>query len=95
MRKWLDAVEMAGFLRTGLNQFPALSFLNTQAEHQIQFFSNFLLELQQLILSKKVLSILTPLATDHMLREKCYYRMKLAMVSEIKSPNCDPTKPRI
>ncbi|WP_027363529.1 DUF2935 domain-containing protein [Desulfotruncus alcoholivorax] len=89
------AVEMAGLFRTGLNQFPALSFFNSQAEHQIKYFSDFLNELQQLILSKKASSILTPLVTDHMLREECYYLMKLAMVSEIKNPTCDPTKPRI
>lgn len=92
---YIKAREMSAYLRTGLNQFPALSRLNMQAEHHIQLFSSFLLELQQLIVSKQALSIILPLTTDHMLREECYYLIKLAMVSEITSPNCDPTKSRI
>lgn len=89
------ALEMGGYLRTGLKNFPALNRLNNQAEKEIQLFSGFLLELQQLILSNKALLTLTPLVTDHMLREDCYYLINLALVSEISTPNCDPTKPRI
>ncbi|MDD3654720.1 MAG: DUF2935 domain-containing protein [Desulfotomaculaceae bacterium] len=89
------SLEMKGYLRTGLNQFPALSALNMQAENTILHFSCFLQELQKLIQSKEILSILTPLATDHMLREECYYLLKLSLVSDVKKPNCDPMKPRI
>ncbi|AEG60747.1 DUF2935 domain-containing protein [Desulforamulus ruminis] len=89
------SVEIAGYLRTGLDQFPALSRLNLEAECEINLFSNFLQELQHLILTNQALSTLVPLVTDHMLREECYYLTKLALVSEISSPNCDPTKPRI
>ena len=43
----------------------------------------------------KVLSTLTPLMPDHMLREECYYLIKLAQSSEVRMPDCDPTRPRV
>ncbi|OPY57041.1 MAG: hypothetical protein A4E55_01857 [Pelotomaculum sp. PtaU1.Bin035] len=79
---YAKAREMMGYLRTGLNNFPSLVMLNTQAESTTQLFSAFLLDLQQLIIEKRVLSVLVPLATDHMLREECYYLTKLSMVTE-------------
>ncbi len=48
-----------------------------------------------MILKKTALGILDPLIPDHMLREECYYLRKLSSVSDVKSPTCDPGKPRI
>ena len=57
-------------------------------------FKKFLKELEELVRSKKVLGSLQPLLLDHMYREECYYLTKLSFVSEVKAPECDPTKPR-
>jgi hypothetical protein len=38
---------------------------------------------------------LTALTSDHILREECYFLTKLAQVSEIKPPECDPARPRV
>lgn len=92
---YLKAVEMAGYLRTNLNQFPALSRFNRQVELEILLFMDFLKELKQLNISKEVLGTLMPLMPDHMFREECYFLIKLSQVSEVNRPNCDPTKPRV
>ena len=58
-------------------------------------FKEFLNELKKGIIEKKILGTLVPLVPNHMFREECYYLMKLSMVSNIKKPECDPTKPRV
>ncbi len=92
---YLKAVEIKGYLRTGEVEFPALTHYNFQVEKEISCFSNFLCELFRLISEKKALGILTPLTPDHMMREECYFLTKLAQVSEVKMPDCDPTRPRV
>jgi hypothetical protein len=92
---YMKAIEAAGFLRTNLIEFPALSRLNREAELEIKLFQGFLLELEEMELTQEVLSTLLPLLPDHMFREECYYLTKLAQVSEVQHPDCDPTKPRI
>lgn len=91
---YLKAVEMAGYLRTNLRQFPALTRFNSQAELEIRLFQAFLQELEELRLKDEVLGTLSPLMADHMFREECYYLTKLSQVSEVKKPDCNPTKPR-
>ncbi|MGG0808403.1 DUF2935 domain-containing protein [Brevibacillus laterosporus] len=92
---YLKAIELAGYLRTNLSEFPALSRFNHQAEMEIQLFQGFLHELEELRLKDEVLGTLSPLMADHMSREECYYLMKLSEVSDVKSPDCYPTRPRI
>lgn len=92
---YLRTIEYKGYTRTGINNFPALKKLNTDADDTMTCFKKFLKELEKYILEKKVLGIISPLMTDHMFREECYYLTKLSMVSDIKAPGCDPTKPRI
>lgn len=91
----LKAIELAGYLRTNLSDFPALHRFNHQAEMEIQLFQAFLHELEELRLKDEILGTLSPLMADHMSREECYYLMKLSEVSEVKSPDCYPTRPRI
>jgi len=91
---YIKAVEMAGFMRSGLTQFPALSRFNLDVACVIEIFKDFIRELECLEKENKVLGTLTPLLLDHMAREECYYLIKLAQVSEVKMPSCDPTKPR-
>lgn len=92
---YLKAVELAGYLRTNLENFPALNFFNHQAEMEIQLFQVFLQELKELRLRDELLGVFSPLMADHMSREECYYLMKLSEVSDVKSPDCYPTRPRI
>ena len=91
---YLKAVELAGYLRTNLKEFPALARFNKEVELEMSLFRQFLSELEELSLSKELLGVLTPLMADHMAREECYYLLKLSQVSAIKSPGCDPGKPR-
>lgn len=92
---YLKAIEVAGYLRTGQSQFPALSRLNHDAEFEIVIFTQFLEELEELKMSDELLGTLYPLLFDHMAREECYYLTKLAQVSDIETPSCDATKPRV
>lgn len=93
---YIKAVELAGYLRTNLDSFPALARFNNQVELEIAVFKAFLSELLELEMANVTLSTLSPLMADHMAREECYYLTKLAeSAKEVKEPTCDPTKPRI
>ncbi|SEM92278.1 DUF2935 domain-containing protein [Lihuaxuella thermophila] len=87
---YLKAIELAGFLRTHLKRFPALSRFNREVELEIILFQKFLEEIEELSLSKKALSTIAPLLADHMYREECYYLHKLSQVSEVSPPPCSP-----
>jgi hypothetical protein len=92
---YLKAVELAGYMRSNLKQFPAMSRFNKEVELEILLFQGFLRELEEMDLKGEVLGTLNPLIPDHMMREECYYLTKLAQVSEVKQPQCDPTKQRV
>ncbi|WP_100329974.1 DUF2935 domain-containing protein [Bacillus xiapuensis] len=92
---YLKAVEMAGYLRTNLTAFPALIKFNSDTQLEIKLFQNFLHELEELELSNQALGTFAPLMADHMLREECYYLMKLSEAANLDPPNCNPAKPRI
>jgi hypothetical protein len=92
---YLKAVELAGYMRSNLKQFPALSRFNKEVELEILLFQGFLRELEEMDLKAEVLGTLNPLMPDHMMREECYYLTKLAQVSEVRQPQCDPTKQRV
>jgi len=91
---YLKAIELAGYMRTGLRQFPALRRFNKQVELEMLIFTKFLDELKEMRLTKELLGTLLPLMADHMAREECYYLTKLSWVSEVAPPECDPGKPR-
>ncbi|MBU5676237.1 DUF2935 domain-containing protein [Alkaliphilus sp. MSJ-5] len=91
---YIKAVEMAGYMRTGTDKFPAFTRFNHQVEEELLVFKKFLRELEALELDHKVLGTLSALMLDHMAREECYAVTKLAQVTEIESPKCDPIKPR-
>ncbi|HET7658405.1 MAG TPA: DUF2935 domain-containing protein [Bacillales bacterium] len=92
---YLKALEMAGYLRTNLDRFPALSRFNHQVKLEMVVFQEFLKELAEMELNKEDLSTMFPLMADHMYREECYYLMKLSEVTELSPPECDPAKPRM
>lgn len=91
---YLKAVELAGYMRTNLEHFPALARFNKEVELETALFRQFLRELEELSLTKEMLGTVSPLMADHMAREECYYMIKLAQAAGTKWPNCDPTKPR-
>ncbi|WP_354000726.1 DUF2935 domain-containing protein [Sporosarcina newyorkensis] len=91
---YLKAVEMAGFLRTNVTQFPALAKFHQDINLEMTIFKSFLRELEEWEMNKDILGSLTPLMADHMAREECYYLIKLSETTDIAKPSCDPSKPR-
>jgi Protein of unknown function (DUF2935). len=92
---YLKAVEMAGFLRTQLDDFPALRRFNEQVEIELGLFRQFIHDLEQMKLTNVLLATLMPLMADHMAREECYYLTKLSQAGAAALPGCDATAPRI
>lgn len=92
---YLRTIDYNGYTRTNIFDFPALTKLNYDVSNIMGSFKNFLDALKDALLEKQVLGTLIPLIADHMHREECYYLTKLSIVSDVKNPNCDPTKPRI
>ncbi|WP_042122277.1 DUF2935 domain-containing protein [Paenibacillus senegalensis] len=79
---YMKAVEMAGYLRTQLQHFPALNRFNREVELEMMLFKEFLEELESMDLDAELLGTLQPLMADHMAREECYYMMKLSLVGK-------------
>ncbi|RAL26777.1 DUF2935 domain-containing protein [Thermoflavimicrobium daqui] len=75
---YIKAVELSGYLRTRLKNFPALSRFYKDVELEITLFMNFLKELEEMGLNKEILGTMAPLMADHMYREERYYLTKLA-----------------
>lgn len=75
---YLKAVELAGYLRTNIDKFPALNRFNKEVEVEMSLFKTFLNELEEMELSAEVLGVFTASMADHMAREEQYYLMKLA-----------------
>lgn len=92
---YIKSVEMAGFLRTRLANFPSLQRFHDEIQLEMTLFRKFLLELEEMEFDTKVLDIISPLMPDHMAREECYYLLKLAQSGAVPPPDCDPTKPRV
>ncbi|MGJ7921510.1 DUF2935 domain-containing protein [Neobacillus sp. LXY-4] len=91
---YLKAVELTGYLRTNLTEFPALRKFNSDVSLHMTLFMNFLNELEELELTNQALGTFSALMADHMAREECYYLTKVAQSAQNPMPNCDPTKPR-
>lgn len=92
---YLKAVEMSGYLRANIAEFPALAKFNSDTQLEIKLFQTFLQEIEELRLTDQALGTLAPLMADHMYREECYYLLKLSESTELEMPNCDPAKPRL
>lgn len=92
---YLKAIEMAGYLRTGLLEFPALNKFNEDVELEMKIFKSFLAELEEWGMNNKVLGSFSALMADHMAREECYYLIKLYQSAGTKLPECDPAAPRV
>lgn len=92
---YLKSIEMAGYMRTKLGDFPAFRKLHSDINLEMKLFMAFLGELEELELSAEVLDRIVPLMPDHMMREECYYLTKLASLGLVPDPACDPTTPRV
>ncbi|RXZ83078.1 DUF2935 domain-containing protein [Paenibacillaceae bacterium] len=92
---YIKSVEMAGYMRTQLRDFPAFRRFHKDIDLEMKLFVSFLRELEEMELSAEVLDRITPLMPDHMMREECYYLLKLASLGMVPDPKCDPTKPRV
>ncbi|PGL42352.1 hypothetical protein CN941_29445 [Bacillus cereus] len=87
---YLKAVEMTGYLRTELKHFPALKKFTKDVSLELNLFSHFLHEIEELELSEQILSTLSARMADHMAREECYYLLKLAQSTGLEMPKCNP-----
>lgn len=92
---YYKTVEIAGYMRTGLKVFPALSKFNKQIEYEVELFNRYVNDLKHMASENQLLGPLPVLLTDHYLREHCYYLTKLAMATKTELPKCDATRPRV
>mgnify|MGYP002403553523 CR=1 FL=1 len=92
---YLKAIEMAGYMRANLRDFPAFRRFHTDIDLEMRLFVRFLTELEEAELSAEVLDRISPLIPDHMMREEWYYLMKLSKSGLVQGPSGDPTKPRV
>lgn len=92
---YLKAVELSGYLRANIDSFPALEKMNKDVELEIELFRGFLAEVEEMELTNQMLSTFSALMADHMMREECYYLMKVAQSTNKEKPSCDPAKPRL
>ncbi len=96
-KKYNEAVEFAGFLRTGLPTFPSLGEFDNDVASEMFAFKDYLEVLKKKIIEAKSIGILSPLVPDHMAREECYYLYQLyrSDPDNVSNPKCDPTRPRV
>ncbi len=97
---YLARLQLTGHLvfslrRTGVNEYPALTSLNSDTAMVMIKYAQFLVELINLMHEKKVLGNLTILYLDSMYRQLCYYITELSKVSSVQAPVCDPASPRM
>ncbi|TJY44177.1 DUF2935 domain-containing protein [Cohnella pontilimi] len=92
---YLKAIEMGGYVRTNLTDFPAFRRFHREVGLEIRFFMAFLAELLDAEITAEVLGRISPLIPDHMMREECYYLSKLSASGLIADPRCDPTRTRV
>ncbi|MCM3634684.1 DUF2935 domain-containing protein [Paenibacillus camelliae] len=92
---YMKSIEMAGYMRTNLKDFPAFRKLHHEVDIEMKLFVGFLNELEEMQFSAEVLDRISPLMPDHMMREECYYLTKLAQLGLVSQPDCEADKPRV
>lgn len=92
---YLKSIEMAGYMRTQLKDFPAFRRLHREVDLEMKLFVGFLNEIEQMQLTAEMLDRIHPLMPDHMMREECYYLTKLARLGLVPNPDCDADRPRV
>lgn len=85
---------LKGFMRTGLESFPMLTqFYNDFASYMTTY-AELVVDLIRMLEKHSFPGTLTLLDLDDLYRILCYIMEKLAEVSSIRPPACDPTAPR-
>ncbi|MBB6633845.1 DUF2935 domain-containing protein [Cohnella thailandensis] len=92
---YLKSIEMAGYMRTQLKDFPAFRRFHMEVDVEMKLFVAFLGELEAMEISAEALDRISPLMPDHMMREECYYLTKLARLGLVPNPECQPDRPRV
>lgn len=93
---YMKSLQMNGYLRTQLHEFPALNRFNEQVVIVIDSFKEYLETIRDQRMDGRILGTLMPLMADHMVREECYYIWNLSKnTHNIRKPDCDPTRPRL
>ncbi|MBO9598285.1 MAG: DUF2935 domain-containing protein [Cohnella sp.] len=92
---YMKSIEMAGYMRTQLKDFPAFRRLHKEVDLEMKLFVGFLAELEEMEMTAEVLDRINPLMPDHMMREECYYLTKLAQLGLVPNPDCQADKPRV
>ena len=87
---YLKSIELAGYMRTQLRDFPAFRRFHLDVDLEMKLFTTFLNELEEMEITAEVLDRISPLMPDHMMREECYYLTKLALLGLIPNPHCNP-----
>ena len=65
--------------------------MNKEAKLEVEAFQMFLKEILELDISAEVLGTFPALIASDIVREECYYLIKLAESTKSKKPSCDPT----
>jgi hypothetical protein len=86
---YLQALEFSDFIKTGLQDFPALSRFNQRVEAAAEEFASDLLKLETASKENKILGSFYPLILNHMYREACFFITKLAESNDIEPPSCE------
>ncbi|MDG0791078.1 DUF2935 domain-containing protein [Cohnella ginsengisoli] len=92
---YMKSIEMAGYMRTSLKDFPAFRRLHAEVDLEMKLFVAFLNEIEEMQFTAEMLDRINPLMPDHMMREECYYLTKLAQLGLVPKPDCQADKPRV
>lgn len=86
---YMKAIELRGYMRTGIKHFPAMRTFSENIEDRISLFNQFMKELKTNIAANRTLGMLKPLALEHMIREECYYLTKIVESKKEVTPLFD------
>lgn len=91
---YMRSQVLKGFMRTGLQTFPMLNdFYNDFAVFMTRY-AEVVVDLIRMLEKRSFPGTLTLLDLDDLYRILCYIMAKLAEVSVVASPACDPAAPR-
>lgn len=93
---FIKSLEMIGYFRSGLQDFPSIEKLNREVTDELIVFTEILNTIREERLTSELLGVINPLMVDHMIRESSYALQKIqeAEGRPISLPH-DPTAPRI
>ncbi len=88
------SLMLDGMRRTGLDKIAPFGHFCKEIKSQLTSYAEYLVDLISLITNNEYIGLLTLLEVDSIYRRVCFFLTKLAQISEIKAPACDPTAPR-